>query len=149
MWTLGSHSLKQNLINDLGGEARCAGEVTQGQERLLRTGWWVWLLKCHKDTVWYAGYSRRTVSMMICVVMMVCLYVFAPRERVDALRPPVNSPSQQRRSDNTQTSQENLIRGTVTVVFAFFLLRVPQSARYQQRNALTSLCSWCHHLQKC
>lgn len=64
---------------------------------------------------------------MACVVMTVCLYAFAPRERMDAPGPPVTSPSQQRRSGNTWSSRENLIRGTVTLVFAFFLLHVSQS----------------------
>lgn len=141
MWTLGSHSLSQNLINDLGREARCAGEVTQGQGRLLRAqADGMWLLKCHIEAVWCAGYSRRTVSIMACVVMTACLYGFAPRERMDALRPPVKSPSQRRRSGSTRTSQENLIRGTVTLVFAFFLAScLPKSGGHQQqRDALTS-----------
>lgn len=76
---------------------------------------------------------------------------FRPRERMDALRPSVNSPSQQRRSGNTQTSQENLIKGTVILVFAFFLLHVSQSQPDTNNNA--TLChqprSWCHRLQKC
>lgn len=140
MWTLGSHSLRRNLINDLGREARRAREVTQGHGRLLRTqpdG--MWLLKCHIEAVWCAGYSRRTVSIMACVVMTVCLYGLASRERMDALRPPVTSPSQQRRSGNTRTSQENLIRGTVTLVCCLFLAACPpKSGESQQQRHLVS-----------
>lgn len=142
MWTLGSHSLSQNLINDLGREAKCAGEGTEGQghiDGLLRPqADGMWLLKCHIAAVWCAGYSGRTVSIMVCVVMTVCFYGLVPREWMDALRPPVMSPSQQRRSGTTRTSQENLIRGTVTSIFAFFLLSPKSGGRQQQCSALTS-----------
>lgn len=78
---------------------------------------------------------------MACVVMTVCFYGLVPREWMDALRPPVTSPSQQRRSGTTRTSQENLIRGTVTLIFAFFFpyRASPKSGgRQQQCGALTS-----------
>lgn len=77
---------------------------------------------------------------MACVVMTACLYCLVPREWMDALRPPVTSPSQQRRSDKTRTNQENLIRGTVTLIFAFFLLSsyLQSGGRQQQCGALTS-----------
>lgn len=152
MWTPGSHSLRHNLINDLGRAARCAGEVNQGKRRILRTqADGTRLLKCHIDAVWCAGYSRRMVSIMACVVMMVCLHAFPLREQMDALRPPVTSPSQQRRSGNTRTSQENLIRGTVIFVFAFFLQNVSQSQGDANKNVTLwhQPCSWCHRLQKC
>lgn len=63
------------------------------------------------------GYSRRTANVMACVVMTVCLYGLFPREWMDVLSPPIMPPSQQRRSGNTWNNRENLIEGTVTLMF--------------------------------
>lgn len=81
------------------------------------------LLKCHIEAIWCAGYSRRMVSIMACVVMTVCLYGLFPREWMDVLSPPIMPPSQQRRSGNTWNNHENLIRGTVTLILVLFARR--------------------------
>lgn len=137
MWTLGSHSLSQNLINDPSGKT-VRRERLSVQEKWLKDDGGLdgllradddgaSLLKCRTEAIWCAGYSagysRSMVSIMACVVMTVYLYGLFPREWMDVLSPPIMPPGQQRRSGNTLNIQENLRGGTVTLIFVLFAPR--------------------------
>ncbi len=137
MWTLGSHSLSQNLINDPSGKT-VRRERLSVQEKWLKDGGGLdGLLRASDDgaslqkyrieAIWCAGYSARysrsMESVMACVVMTVYLYGLFPREWMDVLSPPIMPPSQQGRSDNTWNIRENPLGGTVTLIFVLFAPR--------------------------
>lgn len=152
MWTLGSQNVRQNLINDLGREARCAGEVTQGQGRLLRTqADGMWLLKCHRGSLMCRLQSEDgEYNGMCCCHDGVPLWFWL--QRADGCAQTswyISQPTEKVRQHTDQSGKSNQRYNNLSL--AFFLLCVFQSQADTNNNMTLwhQPRSWCHRLEKC